>query len=336
MSERMQVVRVVRPGHVILDHSDRPTPRPTDVLVRVSACGICGTDLHIIDGEFPPAPYPLVPGHEFAGVVVDIGADVTGLDVGDRVAVDPSLFCGRCRYCHMGRGNLCTAWAAIGDTRDGAFAEYVAVPMSNAHPIPDHLSDSAAALVEPLSCAVHGLDRLAPVPGERVAVLGAGTMGLLLGILLRRAGAALVGLADPRPHRLERARALGLNDTVDSVADLRSMARDGFDAVVDATGVPAVIEQGLDLVGRGGRFMVFGVAPAGVSVSIRPFTIYNHEITIVGSMAVLNSFRRALDLMAEGLVDASQLVSQSIPLEGFEEALASARSGRGLKVQLTP
>src|SRR5450756_2380405 len=142
----MRAAVVTTPGTIAVHELPDPTPGPGEIVVAPRAVGICGTDLHIIDGEFPPAPYPLVPGHEFAGEVVALGAGVTGLSIGERVAVDPSLFCGHCTYCQRQRGNLCEDWGATGDTVDGAFAELVAVPAGNAYAIPDSLSWGAAAL----------------------------------------------------------------------------------------------------------------------------------------------------------------------------------------------
>jgi len=166
------------PGELRIGGRPDPTPEAGELVVRVGACGLCGTDVHIADGDFPPAPYPLVPGHEFAGEVVAAGAGAgVELEEGARVAVDPSLFCGHCTFCRAGRGNLCADWNAIGDTVDGAFAEYVRVPVANAYRLPDELSLRAGALVEPVSCAVRGLHRLRVAPGESVLVVGAGRWG---------------------------------------------------------------------------------------------------------------------------------------------------------------
>ena len=186
---------------------------------KVGACGICGTDLHIADGEFPPTPYPIVPGHEFAGSVVALGTGVdTGLAEGDRVAVDPSLFCGYCAPCRAGRGNLCANWGATGDTVDGAFAELVAVPARNCYRMPEDTTWQQGAMVEPVSCAVHGVRRLGVEVGESLLVVGAGPMGLLLTQLLVRSGAS-VTVVDRNAARLPLAEKLCASRVAGSVAE---------------------------------------------------------------------------------------------------------------------
>jgi len=324
----------LKPGELEIGRREDPVPGPRDVVVRVGACGLCGTDLHIADGEFPPTPYPIVPGHEFAGEVVAVGGEAGGLPEGARVAVDPSLFCGHCPFCRAGRGNLCANWGAIGDTVDGAFAEYVRVPAGNAYPLPESLSDREGALVEPVSCAVHALHRLAVSTGERALVIGAGTMGLILLQLLLRDGASHVAVVDVAEAKLGLASRLGASATATSVEALD--VPEGFDAVVDATGVVAAIEAGAGAVRRGGRLMVFGVAPAEATMRLSPFRIYNDEITVLGSMAVLHSFGPALDLMAAGAIDTAAMLSHAFPLEGFAEALGVVRVGGGVKVQVLP
>lgn len=156
----MRAVVIETPEKFAVQNVPDPTPGPGEVVVRVDAVGVCGTDAHIADGEFPPTPYPIVPGHEFAGSVVALGTGVDGVRIGDAIAVDPSLFCGACHYCAVGRGNLCERWGTIGDTVDGAMAEYVAVPAANCYRLPETLSTMHGALVGPLSCAVHAFDAL--------------------------------------------------------------------------------------------------------------------------------------------------------------------------------
>jgi 2-desacetyl-2-hydroxyethyl bacteriochlorophyllide A dehydrogenase len=330
----MRAVIWEEPGKLTVTEAPDPAPRHGELVIQVGACGICGTDVHIADGEFPPTPYPIIPGHEFAGRVVARGAGVpAGWRDGERVAVDPSLFCGYCPACRSGRGNLCANWNAIGDTVNGAFAEYVAVPAANAYRIPDSVDDAQAALIEPLSCAVHGLRRIGPVIGEDILLTGAGTMGLLLLQLLNRAGARSVNVVDRKAARLQAAKTLGAASAAEDVA---ALDRRMFGVAVDATGAPAAIEACFRSLDRGGRLLIFGVTNGDAMVSLSPFRIYNDEITVLGSMAVLNSFGAATDLMAAGVIDTAPLLGPPFGLAEFPDALASVRAGEGIKIQVAP
>ena len=330
----MRAIVLDKPGSFRVAQVPDPVPGPGQIVVRVDACGICGTDLHIMDGEFPPTPYPITPGHEFAGTVEAVAGDVTiDLPVGARVAVDPSLYCGYCRRCRSGRDNLCENWAAIGDTVDGAFAEYVAVPAVNAHRLPDGFDGQLGAMIEPLACAVHGLRRLGPLFGDSVVLSGAGTMGLLLLQLLVHAGAGPVTVVDRVDSRLAVARKLGAARTAAGLADLDG---ERFEIAVDATGVPAVVDGVAALLDRGGRLLVFGVAPAEATMSLSPFRVYNDEITVTGSMAILRSFAPAVELIGSGVIDPRPLLSEPLPLAEFGEALHRVRTGQGIKWHIRP
>ncbi len=330
----MRAVVIDQPGTIAVRDVPDPVAAEGQVIVRVDACGVCGTDVHIVDGEFPPTPYPIIPGHEFSGELVDLGpTPPDGLSVGDRVAVDPSLFCGRCDDCRRGRGNLCLNWGAIGDTVDGAFAEFVVVPAANVYQLPSSMDSRSAALVEPLSCTVHGVRRLGPVLGESVLVVGAGTMGLLLLQLLVRAGACRLVVVDRVASRRDAAKALGATDAVNAIGDLDG---EKFSAIVDVTGSVAAIEEAFASVQRGGRLLIFGVAPAGAMARVEPFRIYNDEITVIGSMAVLHSYGAALEMMASGAIETSPLLTHALPLDEFAEALSMVRGGRGIKVHILP
>ena len=330
----MRAIVLDRPGSFRVAEVPDPTPGPGQIVVKVDCCGVCGTDIHIMDGEFPPTPYPITPGHEFAGTVAAVGRDVAiDLPLGAKVAVDPSLYCGYCRRCRSGRDNLCENWAAIGDTVSGAFAEYVAVPAVNAHRLPDGIDGQLGAMVEPLACAVHGLRRLGPLFGDGVVLTGAGTMGLLLLQLLVHAGAGPVTVVDRVPDRLEVARKLGAASTAGDLGDLDG---ERFEIAVDATGVPAVVDGVSRLLDRGGRLLVFGVSPAEASISLSPFRVYNDEITVTGSMAILRSFAPAVELIGGGVIDPRPLLSEPLPLDQFGEALRRVRTGQGIKWHIKP
>jgi 2-desacetyl-2-hydroxyethyl bacteriochlorophyllide A dehydrogenase len=302
-------------------------------VVEVAACGLCGTDLHILQGEFAPS-LPIIPGHEFAGVVAATGSGPIDLREGDRVAVDPSLYCHECHYCRIGRDNLCLRWGAIGVTVPGGAAEYVAVPAANCVRLPDHIATEDAALIEPLSCAVRGYDVLTSQLGAHVLIYGAGTMGLMMLELAKRTGAASVDVVELSAERLKIARELGCTSAVTSADELDQPF--GWELVVDATGNARAIQDGLGRVGPGGTFLQFGVADYATRVTIDPYRIYNKEITITGSMAVLHSYERAAELLAAGVLDPSAFITDRLPLTDYAQAIERFRSGAGLKTQVRP
>lgn len=331
----MRAVIVEGPGVVRVANVPEPEPAPHEVVVEVGACGICGTDVHIIDGEFPLATFPMIPGHELAGTVVKVGSTVRSAKVGDRVGIDPTLNCGACYYCQRGMGNLCEHFRAVGVTNPGGFAERVAVPERTLYPLPEGMSFAAAALIEPVSCVVRGFHRLQPQTGESFLIYGAGPMGLQNAQLARFSGASQVALIDINPGRLERAKhEFGFDLVATSLDDLRDVAPRGFDNVIEATGVTKVAEMAIDAVKRRGKLLLFGVCPPGEKAAFDAFKIYNEEITILGTMAVLNSYGPALDVLAAGAVDAERMVTHTFTLDQFPEALAVVRSGAGLKVQV--
>jgi len=329
----MRAAIIQAPGRVEVSTVDDPAPGPREVVVDVAACGLCGTDLHILQGEFAPS-LPIVPGHEFAGEVVAVGTGVTELRVGARVAVDPSLFCHECHYCRRGRNNLCERWAAIGVTTAGGAAEYARAPVANCVPLPEHVATRDAALIEPLSCAVRGYDILRSQLATHVLIYGSGTMGLMMLELAKRTGASTVDIVDLNPDRLATARALGCSGTATGADELDRPR--GWDVVIDATGNAKAIQDGLGRVGKGGTFLQFGVADYAARVSIDPYRIYNQEITITGSMAVLHSYERAADLFAQGVLDPEVFISDRLPLERYPQALVQFAAGIGRKIQVLP
>lgn len=323
-------------GRIEIREVPEPVPAPGWLVLDVGAAGICGTDLHILAGEFSMARYPCIPGHEFAGTVREVGDGVEGFAVGDRVAVTPSVFCGVCHECRTGRGNLCPNAGGFGTSMPGGFAERVAVLARHAYHLPEHLSFAVGAMIEPLACVVHGFDRLRPKPGDAYLVYGAGTMGLMLAQYARFAGARTVAMVDINPAKLERARSFGFEVLGRSLDEVRWASPRGFDDVIEATGVSAVAAAAFDAVVRGGRLLLFGVYPPGERAAFQPAAIMGGEIDVIGSMAVIDTYEAALEAMAAGAVDATRMATHSFPIDAFADALDVLRRGDGMKVQIVP
>ncbi|MFD5428878.1 zinc-dependent alcohol dehydrogenase family protein [Streptomyces sp. NPDC127084] len=330
----MKAALIEAPGEVILASVPDPAPGAREVVVGVTATGLCGTDLHILQGEFAPT-LPIIPGHEFAGEIVAVGSEVTELAVGDPVAVDPNLHCHECRYCRSGRGNLCERRQAIGVTVPGGAAEFAVVPAANCVRLPEHVDVADAVLIEPLSCAIRGYDVLNDSTlGAEVLIYGSGTMGLMMLELAKRTGAASVDVLDVNPERLATAAELGCSR---SAAHARELDKpDGWDFVIDATGNAQAIQDGLTRVAKGGTFLQFGVADPATTAVIQPYRIYNQEITITGSMAVLHSFDRAAALFASGVLDPAVFISDRLPLEQYPQAIEQFTTGVGRKIVVQP
>jgi 2-desacetyl-2-hydroxyethyl bacteriochlorophyllide A dehydrogenase len=331
----MRAVVLPQPGAVSVERLPDPAPAAAGVVVAPDGCGICGTDIHIIDGEFVGTQFPIVPGHEFSGEIVAVGRHVRDLRVGDIVAVEPSIFCGHCHYCRLGRGNLCENLDAIGVLRqDGGCAELVAVPTGQAFVLPEEIPRGWGPLIEPVSCAIHGFDRLALRIGDHVLIYGAGTIGLILCSLAVHQAAGSVSVVDHNPARLAGAQAAGADHVALSADELDRPQ--GWEAVIDATGSPRAMEDGLHHVRRGGSFLVFGVADKAATASFSPFRVYNDELRIIGSMAILHSFERAREVVAAGIIDGEALITQRVALEDYGDAVAAFRRGEGLKIQVAP
>jgi 2-desacetyl-2-hydroxyethyl bacteriochlorophyllide A dehydrogenase len=314
-----------------------PSIGPRDVLVRSKACGICGTDVHIWEGDFFPT-FPLIPGHELAGEVAAVGAEVTEVAVGDRVMVDPTVTCEECHFCMINRQNHCLRWNAVGVTRDGGFAEYVRVPVKNCYRF-EKVSFGEAAFCEPLACVVFGQDRAKIDIGSQVLVVGAGPIGQLHLMASRANGAASVTCVDTVESKLDMARQHGASDVV--IADnaleskLRKIAPYGFDVVLDATGVAKVMQDTLKFVKPGGTYVVFGVCGPQDKIDFYPFDVYRRDLTIVGSFAIRRTYDRAFKLMEAGVVDVKKLIHEAMPVEEIGRGLEMMKKGQApMKLQV--
>ncbi|MGA9398888.1 MAG: zinc-dependent alcohol dehydrogenase family protein, partial [Anaerolineaceae bacterium] len=265
----MRAVVFPSPEQLSIEQVDDPACGAEDVIVQVSQAGICGTDLHIFRNEYLSA-FPLIAGHEFAGLVAEAGKEVTTFKRGDRVAVDPNLYCGECYFCRQEQANHCLNWQGVGITHPGGFAEYVAVPARACYQVPERLTDTQAAFIEPLSCVIHALKRLRVFPGDEVLIFGAGPMGLLLVQALRNSGASQIVVVEKEQDRRSLAIRLGATSAIAPDPDLAKVLHEqapyGHAIVIDATGVPAVIQQALRFLKPRGQYLQFGVAPRGSTV----------------------------------------------------------------------
>ncbi|HEX7066442.1 MAG TPA: zinc-dependent alcohol dehydrogenase family protein [Bacillales bacterium] len=313
----MKALVIEEPYKAAIKELPYPKPGKDEVTIKVKRVGICGTDVHIFKGEFL-SPYPIVPGHEFAGEIEEAGENVAAFQKGDRVSADPSLFCGACQFCLTNRGNHCENWGAIGNTVDGSMAEYVRVPAKNAVKLPDDMSFETGAFIEPIACVVHGMNRLQLKTGDRVILFGAGAMGQQLVQAMKSAGASEIVVVDLSKEKLDLALKSGATKGVLSkdLNGLESLGeRYGYDVVVDATGIPAVIEQAFQYMGPTAKYLQFGVTPENSEVKIDPFKVYNKDWTILGSMAINHTFIPAFHWLKAGRINVKPLVSQTLSLE---------------------
>ncbi len=307
--------------HVSIGEYPVPDLQDNELLVRVARCGICGTDVHVYEGEVPLARMPVIAGHEFCGTVDKVGASVTDVAAGDRVAVEPNLFCGQCHYCRSRKKHFCVNWAGIGLTRDGGFAEFVSVPRQAAYLMPENVSFKKGAFFEPVACVLHGIERVDVVPGESAVVCGAGSIGLLFIQLLKLAGAGQVIVSDPDAGKLETARQLGADLTVNPTdSDLKNAVMErtggfGADVAVDASGSPEAIASLFELSQHTGKILVFGVAPENGYIKVSPFNIYRRELTIVGAFTNPYTNEAAMNLLAD--LDVEPIVTHEISLESL-------------------
>ncbi|WP_086994158.1 zinc-dependent alcohol dehydrogenase family protein [Rhizobium sullae] len=339
----MKAVRLEATGRLAVSRVGKPVPGPGEVLVKVEACGICGTDRHLFLGEFPSKP-PVTLGHEFTGIVEAVGEGVTAFRPGMRVTGDPNIACGRCPDCQRGRVNLCRNLQAIGIHRDGGFAEYVCMPEQQAFELPQSLAPLHGVFCEPLACCLHGVDLAEIKAGASVAVLGGGVIGLLVVQLARLAGATRVVLVTRNAAKRRLAEELGATVTVDPLAgDTAGLVTPddgllpgGADIVFECAGVTETMEQAPLLARRGGTVVVLGVMPQGARISLQPFDLLFREIKLVNSF--LNPFThgRAADLIASGAIKVEPLISRRIGLDDAPDAIANPARNGEIRVIVVP
>ena len=331
----MRALQLVAPSELAVVDLPQPQPGPGEVRLRVKACGICGSDLHGMDGSSGRRIPPLVMGHEASGIVDAVGEGVSAWQAGDRVTFDSTVWCGECGYCREGRVNLCDSRQVVGVAcaefrRDGAFAEYVTVPQRILHRLPDRLSFEEAAFAEPVGVALHAVRRAGQMSGTTVLVVGAGLIGLLIVQALKRAGAAKVLAVDLDEGRLTLARELGADETAIGGPDLAPFE---VDVAMEVVGAAPTVDFAIRSVRKGGRVVLVGNLAPNVPLPLQ--VVVTRELDVLGSCAIAGEYPEALEAIASGSIRVRPLISAEVDLENGIDAFAKAKAPGALKVLVT-
>ena len=318
--------------------ADYPTPSIGDdeVLIRVKACGVCGTDLHIFSGAQGATAChpPVILGHELAGVAEAVGARVTRIKPGDPVTVNPNIFCEACAHCRSGKPHMCETMQATGVNYDGGFAQYCRVLEKQVYRINDGIPFPVAAMSEPLSCCLHGVDLLRLQAGETVMVIGGGTIGMIMLQLAALSGVAKTVLLEINESRFPLAKRLGADVTVnpqreDVAAALLDNGIENVDAVIECAGHPASVQNALRYAGKGGRVMLFGLTAPDCTVPLNPFDAFKKELTILTSFVNPDTQERAVHLINAKKLRLEELIGETVTLDEIHKAFAPGlRNGK--------
>ena len=317
---------------------------PDEVLIKVAACGVCGTDVHIYHGSKGSAEVhpPVVLGHEFSGIIVQTGTAVDRFSPGDHVTVDPNIYCGECSFCRRGQKQLCQNLQAIGVTRNGGFAEYCYAPQQQCFLLSDSVPLRHGAMAEPLACCLHGIDRAEIRPGDTVCVIGGGAIGLMMVQLARMSGASRIVLSEPVSYRREIGLQLGADHAVDPTAvplpqQLQQLlGTAGADIVIECVGNTIATAQAMAAAKPGATILLFSVPKTGTVHPLSLDDVYQKELRIVGSKINPDTHQRAVDLINSGRLQFAPLITHSYPVEQTEAAILRQMADDSIKVVVEP
>lgn len=335
----MKAARFYEKHRLIVE--DVPVRQPDDngVFIRVRYCGVCGTDVHIFEGDKGSARVdpPVILGHELSGDVIKVGEKVKNVKIGDRVSVDPNLYCGKCYFCANGKKHLCEHMVGLGTAADGGFAEYVTVPEELVFPVADNVSYEAAAMTEPISCCLHGMNLTDVDIGDTVMIVGTGNIGMIMLQLAKHAGAAKIIAVEPNEKRREKAKCLGADICIDPLSDdteaiLWANGVKNIERVIDCAGLTSTAEYSLKYAGRGATVMLFGLTAPDDVMSLKPFELFQKELTIKGSFVNPDSFEKAGRLLETGAVKVDSLITDIVPLDDIQSVFENRLYAKDGKV----
>lgn len=313
-----------------VEETPAPQPGPKEVLIQVKACGICGTDVHIYEGDKGAAEVtpPTILGHEFSGVVAKTGSEVTNFREGDRVCIDPNCYCGSCDYCRSGEVHFCGNMIGYGTTVNGGFAEYCVVKESQVYHLGENTSFEQGAMAEPVACCLHGIDMCNLRPGHQVVIIGGGMIGLLMLQLAKLAGAAQTALLEPVEKKRAMGKKLGADICIDPLnedvkAKLHEAGMNWVQTVIECAGRTSTMEQAIDLAGNKGTVMMFGLTKPEEQIAVKPYDIFRKELTLKASYINPLTQARALELIDKGRIDVESMVCGTIGLSGLADVLGN-------------
>ncbi len=330
MSSKMRRVKLTEPKKAIVEEVDIPEPGPEEVLMKISYCGICGSDLHASIGKHPFVPLPATPGHEFSGWVEKVGENVQDFKKGQRVTSEPNLVCGECYNCKIGRYNICENLRVMGCQGDGAMADYFLLPANKTVGIPDELSLRDAALVEPIAVGVHAAHRAGDLLGKNVVIIGAGMIGLAVLANVVKAGAKKIWVSDFAEDRLEIAKKMGADRVINASKDVPSIVKkesgfEGIDVTFECVGVGAALRTSMACIRKGGRVVVMGVY--GDQAKINAANLQDQEMELVGTlMYTMRDIKEAIELLAEDSVPCDEIIGKVFPINEADKAFEYARN----------
>ena len=312
-----------------VEEHEVPAVGPHDVLIQVKVCGVCGTDVHIYEGDKGAAEVtpPTILGHEFAGIISEVGSQVKNYKPGDRVCIDPNCYCGACDPCRNGVAHYCENMIGYGTTVDGGFAEYCSVDERQVYLLGENTTFEQGAMAEPVACCLHGIDMCEIQPGHQVVVIGGGMIGLLMLQLAKLAGAAKVALLEPVENKRVVGKKLGADICIDPMREdvksrLAECGMNWVNVVIECVGRPSTIEQAIDIAGNKAVVMMFGLTKPDEQIAVKPFQIFQKELVLKASYINPYTQRRALDLINSGRLDVSSMVYEVCGLNELEDVLS--------------